>query len=1068
MIIRLAALLLLPLIAFAQYGTGVLLGTVTDTSGAVVAGARVVTRNVETNEVREFTTDTSGNYQFNALPTGNYVVTVTANSFKQARIDNLVLRVNSQLRADVGLQVGTLTESIDVEATAPLIQTNTAAVGTVVDNRTVRELPFNNRNFYDLVALTPGVVKVRGASSVMDERSAEIGGVRNTSTNAMLDGVDFSVANINNPAIALSLDMIEEFKVQLNFMDASYGHGAAGIDIVSKRGTNGFHGVVYEFLRNRALQAGQFFRPPAGAPRFTFNQFGASAGGRILKDKTFFFANYEGRRRVTGVILQGLVPTEAMKQGDFNGSGKTVRDPLNNNQPFPGNVIPRQRFDSIASQMIQYFPSENFVGVRPGVNYLLAPSDSEHRDQFTGRIDHRISDKSSLFGRYTLADNELVNVAYLPGKGLVRPDNTHHVSVGFTHLFTSNVIGETRLGFSRAFLARQSDGDRTSKNYAAELGLKNLAANPGEYTLPSVNLTAYAPGNPTGTSGFVGYGLRIVQNNLYYRAGQTFTWVRNRHTLKFGGDVSRLMVGYDQGSNQNGIFNFSGNFTGDAFGDYLLGMVQSANGGLGSLGNFGGVAKYSIGTQYQWFIQDDWKVTDRLTLNLGLRHELFQQWRGRLANFDLATGRQLLSVSPDYYVPGVGLVAGTGDPLLPERPIKTDPNDFAPRFGIAYRFKESTVFRAGFGVFHALNTGGATLGSLTSTLPYFVNATVVSSNTTPQIFLNELFPTPDKVAGAVTSNQDLNRRTGYLYQYNFTIQHQLRTNLLLETGYLGNTGHKQVGTVWLNQPRLPENPAAPTPFAARSPYPNLSPVFSQNTNYQWSNYNAGYVKLEQRLSAGLSFSAAYTYSKAIDSGGSGQNMYDRRPERGLADNDVRHNFIGSWVYDLPVGKGRPVNISNSFLNAVAGGWQVNGIANFRSGTPYTISTANDIANVSTGGQRANATGVEPRKLDPRTNNLLGLDPAAYSTPARGQYGNLARNTQPGFGTNNWDFSAIKNFAISQLGEQSRLQLRFEWFNVFNHTQFFNPAATQNVPSTFGIVTATADPRILQIGAKLYW
>lgn len=1068
MTLRVVSLLSLALAVAAQYGTGVLLGIVTDPSGAAVPGARIVVRNTGTNEVREFTTDSSGSYQFNALPAGNYAIAVTAASFKQSRIDNLTLSVNSQLRADVGLQVGTVTESIDVAAVTPLIQTNTAAVGTVVDNRTVRELPFNNRNFYDLVALTPGVVKVRGTSSVMDERSAEIGGVRNTSTNAMLDGVDFSVANINNPAIALSLDMIEEFKVQLNFMDASYGHGAAGIDIVSKRGSNAFHGVLYEFHRNRALQAGQFFRPPAGAPRFTFNQFGVSAGGKLVKDKTFFFGNYEGRRRITGVILQGLVPTEEMKRGDFNGSGRIVRDPLNNNQPFPGNVIPRDRFDRIAGQMIQYFPAANFIGVRPGVNFLLAPSDSEVRDQFTGRLDHRFSDKSSLFGRYTLADNELLNVAYLPGKGLIRPDNTHHMSVGFTHLFTSNVIGESRLGFSRAFLARQSDGDRTSTNYAAELGLRNLAANPGEYTLPAVNLTGYAPGNPTGTTGFVGYGLRIVQNNLYYRAGQTFTWIRNRHTVKFGGDVSRLMVGYDQGSNQNGIFNFSGNFTGDAFGDYLLGLVQSANGGLGSLGNFGGVAKYSIGTQYQWFIQDDWKITDRLTLNLGLRHELFQQWRGRLANFDLVTGRQLLSVSPDYYVPGVGLVIGTGEPLLPKRPIRTDPNDFAPRVGLAYRWRDSTVIRAGVGVFHALNTGGATLGSLTSTLPYFVNATVVSSNTTPQLFLNELFPTPDKVAGAVTSNQDLRRRTGYIYQYNFTIQQQLRPNLLLETGYLGNTGHKQVGTVWLNQPRLPENPAAPTPFAARAPYPNLSPVFSQNTNYQWSNYNAGYVKIEQRLSAGLSFSGAYTYAKALDSGGAGQNMYDRQPERGLADNDVRHNFIGSWVYDLPLGRGRPVNLVNPFVNAVAGGWQINGIANFRTGMPYTISTANDIANVSTGGQRADATGVEPRKLDPRTNNLYGLDPAAYSTPARGTFGNLARNTQPGFGANNWDFSALKNFAISPLGEQSRLQLRFEWFNVFNHTQFFNPAATQNVPATFGIVTTTADPRILQIGAKLYW
>jgi hypothetical protein len=197
-------------------------------------------------------------------------------------------------------------------------------------------------------------------------------------------------------------------------------------------------------------------------------------------------------------------------------------------------------------------------------------------------------------------------------------------------------------------------------------------------------------------------------------------------------------------------------------------------------------------------------------------------------------------------------------------------------------------------------------------------------------------------------------------------------------------------------------------------------------------------------------------------------MYDRRPERGLADNDVRHNFIGSWVWELPVGRGRTVQIENAVLNGIIGGWQVNGIANFRSGMPYTISTANDLANVSTGGQRANATGVEPSKLDPRTNNLFGLDPAAYATPARGTYGNLARNTQPGFGVNNWDFSAVKNFAISPLGEQARLQLRFEWFNFFNHTQFFNPGATQNIPATFGIVTSAADPRILQIAGKLYW
>ena len=279
----LSLILALAVLGIAQYGSGVLLGTITDPSGAVVPGAKVAVRNLATNETREFTSDEAGNFQFNALPAGTYVLTVTATSFKQAKMDELTLRVNSQLRADVVLQVGATSETIEVAATTPQLQTNTAAVGTVVDNRTVLELPFNARNFYDLIALTPGVIKTRGTSSVMDERSAEIGGIRNTSTNAMLDGVDFSVMNINNPAIALSLDMIEEFKVQMNFMDASYGHGAAGIDMVSKRGSNAFHGVAYDFVRNRAFQAGQFFRPPAGAPRFSYNQFGASAGGRIIK-----------------------------------------------------------------------------------------------------------------------------------------------------------------------------------------------------------------------------------------------------------------------------------------------------------------------------------------------------------------------------------------------------------------------------------------------------------------------------------------------------------------------------------------------------------------------------------------------------------------------------------------------------------------------------------------------------------------------------------------------------------------------------------------------------------------
>lgn len=1053
----------------AQYGTGIILGTITDPSGAVIPGATVEVRNNATNETRTYVTDEMGNYRFTALPSGTYTITASAGGFRTATVPGVVLRVNTQVRADIRMELGTAAETVQVAATTPQLQTDTAALGTVIDSRTILELPLNARNFFDLAALTPGAIKTWGASSVMDERSIEIGGIRNTSTNAMLDGVDFSVANINNPAIALSLDVIEEFKVQVNFMDASYGHGAAGIDMVTKRGSNDFHGVLYDFVRNRAFQSGQFFRPPTGAPRFSYNQFGAAAGGPIVKDKLFYYGNYEGRRRRTGIILQGLVPTAEMHRGDFSALGKSIRDPFNNNQPFPGNRVPETRWDPIARKLIQYFPAPNFVNQRPGVNFLVTPSDRERRDQFTARIDYRTSDKGTLFGRYSFADNDLVNVAYIVGKGMIRPDRSQNGALGYTYVASPTLISETRLGFTKAFLARESDGDRYSKNYVAELGLKNLAPQPGDYTLPSISLTGYAPGNPTGTPGFVGYGGRIVQNNIYYRAAETLTWIRGRHNLKIGGDISRLMVGYDQGSNQNGVFSFTGVYANDSFADFLLGIPQTAAGGLGSIiPELGGVAKYSIGTQIQWFIQDDWKITSRLTLNLGLRWEYFQQWRGRHAWFDLATGRQLIANSPDYYIPGRGYFRGTGAPLLPERPIEDDKNDYGPRLGMAYRLTDNTTIRMGAGVFYALNQGGLTLVPLTSTPPFFMRANLVSSPTRPELYLSQLFPPPHETTTGVTQNIDLRKRTGYIYNYNFNIQRQLRPGLLLELGYMGNTGHKQIGTRLMNQPRLPSDPNNPEPFAARMPYPSLVPGFSQVVNYQWSNYNAGFVKLEQRVSNGLSYTVAYTWSKLLDNAATAQNMYDWRPERGLAGNDVPHNLIFSYVYELPFGRGRAVDIRNRALDAMLGGWQLSGITNFRSAMPLTIFTSGDIANVGTGNQRGNATGVKPQRLDPRTNNLRGFDPAAYATPPRGTFGNLARNTQRGFGINNWDVSFNKNFSIPPLGEASRLQIRVEFFNFFNHTQFRDMGTTVNVPATFGIVNSTYDPRIMQLAAKLYW
>lgn len=1057
--------LLLPSL-FAQFGTGTILGVISDPTHAVIPGITVTARNLATNETRTFTTEADGFYRFSALPSGTYTVTATAGSFRTATVSNLVVTVNTEVRADITMQLGNVSEKIEVEGATPQLQTTTAAMGSVIDNRTMLELPLNNRNFFDLAALTPGALRTVGTSSVMDSRSIDIGGVRNTSTGANLDGVDFTVVNQNNPGIALSVDALAEFKVVANFMDAAYGHGAAFIDMVTKRGSNSFHGVAYNFVRNRAFQAGQFFRPATGAPRFTYNQPGVSAGGKIRKDKTFYFVNYEARRRRTGVILQGLVPTDQMLGGNFNGSGKTVRDPFADNAPFAGNQIPASRVDPLTQKMLQYFPHANTSG-RAGVNFLVTPSDWERRDQITGRLDHRVSAKGNLFGRYSYANDDLTNVAYIIGLGVIRPDRTQHLSVGYTHIFTPTFITDTRLGFFKAYLARQSDGDRYSTNFAAQLGLKNLAPSPGDYTLPNVNLTGYAPGFPGASSGFVGYGTHIVQNNIYYRGSQSATWIHSDHTLKLGVEYSHLMVGYDQGSSQNGIINFSGNYSGDATGDYLLGLPGSATGGLGSLGNYGGVAKYALADQIFWYVQDDWRVTSKLTLNLGMRYEYQTPYRGRLANFDLAQNKQLLAGRPDYYVPGVGLFQNTGTVGLGNPPVAPDRNNFGPRLGIAYRLTDKVAIRTGAGIFYAFTGGGAAVNNMLSTPPFFVFANLTSSPTVPQIRMADLFPGPEKSTTGVSSNQDLKQRTGYLYNYNFNIQNQIRPGLILEAGYMGNTGQKQYGSVLVNQPRLPSNPTNPEPYQTRMPYPNLIPGFSQNTNYQWSNYNAGYVRLEQRLWHDLSYTVSYTFSKLMDSGAAGMNSYNRRPEREPANNNVPHNFIASYVWQLPVGKGKAVNIQNPVLNGVIGGWEMSGITNFISGMNFTIVAANDPANVLAGEERANATGVAIQKLDPRTNNLLGFVTAAYATPARGTFGNLGRNTQRGFGINNWDVSFSKNFQVSKLGEGSRIQIRAEFFNIANHTQFNNPVATVNI-STFGLVNSTRDPRILQIGGKFYW
>ncbi len=756
--------------AFAQYGDGVVLGTVTDPSGAVVPNVAVTLTSHQTGESRQLTTGTSGDFRFNSVPAGTYMVTAKAPSFSTTTVDPVTVTVDMETRTDIAMKVGSVTQTVNVTGAAPLLQTDTAAIGSAIEQRTMLELPLSGRDFFSLVALIPGATKVPGGSSVMDGLSVQIGGVRNTSTNTTFNGVDFTVQNVFNPAVGLSLDMLQEFHVEENFMDATYGHGASLLELVSKSGTNRIHGVVYDFDRNRVFDADHFFRS-LKEPRLSYNEFGVDFGGPIKKDKLFYFLNYQGRRDSTGDLLLGNVPTAAEWGGNFQGTSITVTDPANGNAPFPNDVIPSTRFDPVAKAMLAVpsasggsllFPTPNLTG-RPGANFIATPADVERRDQGTVRIDYNLSQNKLLFGALTMANDVLGNAGYIPDIGVNRPDSTQFFVLGFTWLESPTFISETRLGYTHSFLARAPQGDASSTNYAAAVGLANLVAYPGDYTYPSISLTGYPSESPS-TAGassaigseFGGSGTHIVQNNLYYRAGQTFTWTKGKHTMKFGGDWNRLMVGYDTAVDQNGIFSFGGTFTGNSVGDFLLGLPLGAAGGLGTYPGFPQVEKYSLGTQFNAYFQDDWKVTGRLTVNMGLRYEIFQQWRGRLGNFDLATGQQLIAGSPDYYTPSGGLVIGSGAALLPERPVKTDPYDFGPRLGLAYRLGNKTTIRAGAGIFYALASAGTFLGSLAFTPPFYITDSLTSSSTTPQLSLSHLFPSVTTATQAITENVDLN------------------------------------------------------------------------------------------------------------------------------------------------------------------------------------------------------------------------------------------------------------------------------------------------------------------------
>lgn len=1061
----------LPVCGQSLFGT--ILGTVTDTSQAGVPNALVQIRNLDTNAVRAVRTNSSGDYQAPALPVGDYEISCEASGFRRALVPRVTLTVDQRARIDVRLDVGALEQQIEIAARAPIVDTDTASQGTVVDNRRIVELPLNGRNFEQLAVLAPGVIApVAGAGNAA---YFSVAGTRGLSNSFIMDGATNTNNNANVTFINPSVDLIEEFTILRNTFNAEFGHGAAQVNVVTKSGGNSLHFVLFEFLRNDDIQARNFF-DGARKPPLRRNQFGGTVSGPILipkvyhgKNKTFWLVNYEGVRQTSPATLLSTLPTQAELGGDLSAINTAVKDPATG-LPFPGNQIPASRIDPTTAIFRQYMPKTTLLpgALGTGVNLITPSGALANFDQFTVKIDHQFNSSNHFFGRYSFNDNTSAGAAILPIYQLGGFSRQQSAVLGDNHVFRPNLINEFRANFNRHTL-HQGPAEHSSTNYAQQLGLKNLLSdNPSFNALPVVGIT-----------GFTGVGGQslITQRVNEYSWVDNLTWIHGRHTFKFGADIRREMLDIRNIGATEGSFGFTGDFTGSSLGDFLLGIPRTASAAAPP-----GPDGVNLTTVWQMFAQDDWKVSESLTLSLGVRWEYQSPLvnnRGQRSIFDPAFpgGRLIYSGLPDYFVPGKGLIPAN-QPLAPPGLVPPQKDDFAPRFGFAWRPFGSTrsSVRGSYGVFYEEENGNNDVLFGSFNYPFVLNYGLTNDLTHPTFVWSNLFPS-GAAAGSVSFNSMAPRMPmGYIQQWSLDLQREIAPNLALEVGYMGSKGTKLDFRDNANQAVLDIDPSHPTPLASREPYPAFATNSVLITRNGFSHYEALTARLERRFSGGLEFLAAYTFSKTIDNssfaGNIGaqpaqpMNSYARGEEKGLSYFDVPHRLVVSYVWELPFGRGKPYLNRGGVLDYALGGWQLSGITQMQSGNPWSVLVAGDPANVGTPGvQRAELVGdLFPSGFQVGGPARLRFNPGAFAIPAKGTFGNTGRNIIRDAGLNNWDMGVGKQFSIT---ERAHLQFRAEMFNAWNHTQFNQFNNVVNNP-TFGSWTSAMSPRTFQFGLKLVY
>jgi hypothetical protein len=1129
--------------AQAQAFTATLTGTVIDSSGAVVPDAQLTLQNQQQGITRVSKTSGDGNYNFSLLTPGTYSLKVDKPGFQPILRQGITLAVGGSTTLNLSLQVGRSSQAIVVTAGAPMLNTTNANIGSEVTQRQVVEMPLNLRNVYGLVTLDSSVnnsaqkqvLNPGGVNSDYDDQDIaffNFGGARFGTTAFLSDGTWNTAGDWGGTMYAPGVDETQEFKIETNSFSAQYGWSMGNVvNLITKSGTSSFHGDAFEFLRNSDLDANNFFNNLAGIskPAFHENQFGLSAGGPLYipgvyrqRNKTFIFGYYEGRRQSNPDTLVTTVPTAAMKAGDFSAllaNGTTIYNPFTTVQtangytrtPFPGNIIPASYINPVSANLLSYWPSPTQPGLTN--NFTSSAPSTAGQDGYTVRVDHNFTDNTRFFARWSQKREHLTLGAPFFGannpagpENLV-PDNRWQFASNLSHVFSPTLVLSATFGWSRWVEGRIPQGENFD---------------PSTLGMPSF-LDSFANNFPAIVVDGI-YGLGAASNG----GGSVQSTPRETRTAavdaskSVGGhtlDIGFTFIDIEQRSEQNSqaSFTFPASMTAGPNPVIDTGGVGFASFLLGT-GSTGGVTQYAQ-TAFQkafwgWYVQDDWKVTPKLTLNLGLRYD-FQtaptERFNQLAWFNF-TAPNPISSQIGFQVPGEYVYAGNNNGRGLYNPQYTN---FAPRIGFAYQMQNHLVMRGGFAMFYipAVAIGGASPG-YSQTTPY----EGTTNGYTPVNLLSNPFPTGllpvtgNALGGLTELGQSVDayehyRPTPYVEQWTYSLAYQFGANDTLEATYIGNHGVKlplsgleknqlTVQDLALGNSLLDQVPNPfygyittsscglnePTVIRAQllRPYPEFCNINNDQVPAGSSWYHALELQFNHRFSHGLQFLLSFTYSKYLDntsgpnSWASGaadavQNSYNLAAEKSFDPNDIPRSLVLSWVYDLPIGRGKAVGANfNKVSQAILGKWQVAAIATFKDGFPLAVTDLTNNSNSLGGTQRPNILG------DPVPSNQSIYDwvnPSVFTQPTPFTYGDAPRTMgylrSPGYA--NWDIGIHKEWNWREL---LRLQFRAELFNAFNRANFYaptaNPALSYYIPGEFGQITSAFPARDTQFALKLYW